>query len=72
MILNWTEGKVNIFTTKYLSRDSFLILINSDEWLLAFSVTRNVQDLLNTDENPNDIQTVHGIRFLNAIVLMFT
>lgn len=49
-----------------------LILINSDEWLLAFSVTRNVQELLNVDENPNDIQTVHGIRFLNAIVLMFT
>lgn len=48
------------------------ILINADEWLVAFSVAQNVDDLLNTDENPNDIQTVHGIRFLNAIVLMFT
>lgn len=42
------------------------------EWLVAFSVLKNARDLLDADENPNDIQTVHGIRFLNAIVLMFT
>lgn len=40
--------------------------------MVAFSVAKNVQDLISADENANDIQTVHGIRFLNAIVLMFT
>lgn len=49
-----------------------LILIQSDEWFVAFSVAKNAKDLVNVDENPNDIQTVHGIRFLNAMVLMTT
>jgi hypothetical protein len=40
--------------------------------MVAFSVAKNARDLLEADENPNDIQTIHGIRFLNAIVLMFT
>jgi hypothetical protein len=40
--------------------------------MVTFSLAKNIQDLLNTDDNPNDIQTVHGIRMFNALVLMAT
>jgi hypothetical protein len=42
-----------------------------DDWLVAFSLYKNVQSLLST-EDVGDIQTVHGVRMFNAMVLMGT
>ncbi|CRK95963.1 CLUMA_CG009406, isoform A [Clunio marinus] len=70
------EHGIKAFLRKYSEKSDIIIDVkvktNKNEWLIAFSVTKNIQDLLNVDDNPNEIQTVHGIRFLNAMVLMFT
>lgn len=43
-----------------------------DEWLVAFSLYKNIQSLLSSDDGVSDIQTVHGVRMFNAMVLMGT
>lgn len=53
-----------------------LFLINSifpflDEWLIAFSLDKNLRWLFNTSSSPDDIEAVHGLRLLNAILLLF-
>lgn len=44
-----------------------------DKWVTAFSIPKNFNDLISIEEeNPNDIQVVHGLRFMMAMGLMFT
>uniref|UniRef100_W8BUT3 Nose resistant to fluoxetine protein 6 n=1 Tax=Ceratitis capitata TaxID=7213 RepID=W8BUT3_CERCA len=43
-----------------------------NEWLTAFSLDKNLRWLFSTSSSPNDIEAVHGIRFLNAVMLLFS
>ena len=38
--------------------------------LLSFSLPKNWKALVSTKRSPDDIESVHGIRFLNAIMLV--
>lgn len=40
-------------------------------WLIAFSVKRNWKSLISTDRNEDDIKSVHGVRFFNALLIFF-
>jgi len=44
----------------------------SDAWFTAFSLDKNLRWLFSTSSAPGDIEAVHGIRFLNAIMLIFS
>ncbi|KAH8289379.1 hypothetical protein KR054_004399 [Drosophila jambulina] len=41
-------------------------------WCTAFSLDKNLRWLFSTSSAPGDIEAVHGIRFLNAIMLIFS
>ncbi|XP_002025449.2 uncharacterized protein LOC6600394 [Drosophila persimilis] len=41
-------------------------------WCTAFSLDKNLRWLFSTNSAPGDIEAVHGIRFLNAIMLIFS
>jgi hypothetical protein len=71
---NKSETFLRIFAVipEIKSVNNFFIFVLTDGYINAFSLIKNVEDLLSTKENPNDIQTVHGLRFLMAIVLMIT
>ncbi|CRK86898.1 CLUMA_CG000720, isoform A [Clunio marinus] len=43
--------------------------ITFDEWMTIFSVTHNWRELTTTNRSSEDINTIHGIRFLNAIMI---
>uniref|UniRef100_A0A034VQ95 nose resistant to fluoxetine protein 6 n=1 Tax=Bactrocera dorsalis TaxID=27457 RepID=A0A034VQ95_BACDO len=43
-----------------------------NEWFTAFSLDKNLRWLFSTSSSPNDIEAVHGIRFLNASMLLFS
>lgn len=43
-----------------------------NEWFTAFSLHKNLCWLFRTSSSPNDIEAVHGIRFLNAVMLLFS
>lgn len=43
---------------------------STDPWLVAFSLRKNVLALFSLDRDSSDIQSIHGIRFLNACLLM--
>ncbi|KAL5276597.1 hypothetical protein ACFFRR_002050 [Megaselia abdita] len=42
-----------------------------NEWLTAFSLYKNSKWLFSTKSAPGDIEAVHGIRFINAFMLLF-
>lgn len=46
-----------------------MIDYSADPWLTTFSVTRNWRELVSSRHSDDDIKTVHGIRFLNAILI---
>lgn len=43
-----------------------------NDWCTAFSLDKNLRWLFSTSSSPGDIEAVHGIRFLNAIMLIFS
>ncbi|EDW06368.2 nose resistant to fluoxetine protein 6 [Drosophila mojavensis] len=43
-----------------------------NEWCTAFSLDKNLRWLFSTNSSPGDIEAVHGIRFLNAMMLIFS
>ncbi|VVC30375.1 Nose resistant-to-fluoxetine protein, N-terminal,Acyltransferase 3 [Cinara cedri] len=43
---------------------------NASKILYSFSLKRNVRQLLDVNETPDDIKSVHGIRALNAFMLL--
>lgn len=45
---------------------------SADEWCTAFSLDKNLRWLFSTNSSPGDIEAVHGIRFLNAVMLIFS
>lgn len=49
--------------------DGFIHLF-TDPWLVAFSLRKNVNALCSLKRDPSDIQSIHGIRFLNALLLV--
>lgn len=42
----------------------------TDPYLLAFSLRKNVAALCSLKRDPSDLQAVHGIRFVNAFLLV--
>ncbi|XP_065364375.1 nose resistant to fluoxetine protein 6 [Calliphora vicina] len=44
----------------------------SNPWLCAFSLEKNLGWLFSTSSSADDIQAVHGLRLLNAIMLLFS
>ncbi|CAD7077419.1 unnamed protein product [Hermetia illucens] len=52
--------------------DMFSSETRQNEWFVAFSLRKNWRWLFSVEDNPNDIKTVHGIRFLNAMMLLFS
>ena len=42
-----------------------------DDWLVIFSLIKNTKEIISLKEDPNDIKSVHGIRFVNAMLLVF-
>jgi len=48
------------------------IQIQLDDWCTAFSLDKNLRWLFSTRSSPGDIEAVHGIRFLNAMMLIFS
>ncbi|XP_055388421.1 nose resistant to fluoxetine protein 6-like isoform X2 [Condylostylus longicornis] len=58
--------KQNI-TQRHMSYNNY---IQTDEFLTAFSLKKNILWLLDTTPSSDDISTVHGIRFVNAIMLL--
>lgn len=59
--------KFRIFNVEKRPRAFEIIL---DEWIVAFSLRKNVITLISTKRSADDIEAVHGIRFLNAIMLL--
>ncbi|CAH0557874.1 unnamed protein product [Brassicogethes aeneus] len=57
-----------IFASLY---DSYTIKEKQNEWIVAFSLKKNYNSMFTISRNTNDIEAVHGIRFLNAILLVF-
>lgn len=43
-----------------------------DELLVSFSLWKNAKALFNLDRNPSDVSTIHGIRFINAALLLIS
>ncbi|XP_067638010.1 nose resistant to fluoxetine protein 6 isoform X2 [Eurosta solidaginis] len=43
-----------------------------NEWFTAFSFDKNMRWLFSTSSSPNDIEAVHGIRFINAVMLLLS
>lgn len=43
---------------------------NVSKIMYSFSLIRNVKQLLSVNESPDDIKSVHGIRALNAFMLL--
>ncbi|XP_058815479.1 O-acyltransferase like protein isoform X2 [Topomyia yanbarensis] len=41
-----------------------------NKWLTAFSLIRNTRTIFCVKDDPNDVACVHGIRFLNALLLV--
>ncbi|CAH1974646.1 unnamed protein product [Acanthoscelides obtectus] len=41
-----------------------------NEWILAFSLKKNFDSLFTIKNNSNDIEVLHGIRWLNAVALI--
>lgn len=41
-----------------------------DELLVAFSIWKNGKSLISLERPANDIGTIHGIRLINAILLL--
>lgn len=52
-----------------LNNKSFLF---ADDLLVAFSLWKNTKSLISMKRNPSDIGTIHGIRFINAILLVIS
>ncbi|KAF5307726.1 hypothetical protein FQR65_LT06597 [Abscondita terminalis] len=46
--------------------------IDANEILLAFSLRKNMAALLSTKRTSSDIESVHGIRFINAFMLVIS
>ncbi|KAM7348279.1 drop dead [Cochliomyia hominivorax] len=44
----------------------------SNPWLCAFSLEKNLGWLFSTSSSPDDIKAVHGLRLLNAVMLIFS
>lgn len=42
----------------------------ADKWLTSFSLLRNAQTLMETGRVASDIKTIHGIRMVNALLLL--
>lgn len=40
-----------------------------DPWLTAFSITKNIKDVVSSNVNSNEIRSVHGIRFVNVLLV---
>ncbi|XP_053696128.1 O-acyltransferase like protein-like [Sabethes cyaneus] len=43
---------------------------NTNQWLSAFSLIQNTRAIFCVKDDPNDVPSVHGIRFLNAMLLV--
>lgn len=48
---------------------NLMIDYSTDPWLTTFSVNKNWRELVSSQHSADDIKTVHGIRFLNAILI---
>ncbi|XP_029053165.1 O-acyltransferase like protein-like [Osmia bicornis bicornis] len=44
--------------------------ISTNELLLCFSLKRNYKKLVSLERSPNDIPTLHGVRAINAVMLL--
>ena len=62
---------VIIFTTSILST-LYEHVYNNDSWMTSFSIMKNSRELFLIKSNPNDIQTVHSIRFISAILIFLS
>lgn len=45
---------------------------NKNEWIIAFSLIKNTKNLLSLKRDANDIACVHGIRAVNAYLLIIS
>lgn len=57
-----------------LNNNRYTIIVTNvlgDDWFNAFSLKKNFKTLFNVTKSQSDIPTLHGIRFLNAILLLF-
>jgi hypothetical protein len=52
-----------------LFKFSLILTIISDEWLTAFSLNKNFRDLVSMEPIKNDIPILHGIRFINMVII---
>lgn len=43
-----------------------------DELLVSFSLWKNSKALFSLDRSPSDVSTIHGIRFINAALLLIS
>lgn len=43
-----------------------------DELLVSFSIWKNSKALFSLDRSPSDVSTIHGIRFINAALLLIS
>ncbi|VEN64207.1 unnamed protein product, partial [Callosobruchus maculatus] len=41
-----------------------------NEWVMAFSLKKNFDSLFTIKKNPNEVEILHGIRWLNALALI--
>lgn len=79
--LPWDQG-TKLAVQFFLCMISIVILstvyeLRTDEgkqnqWLTAFSLHKNGKSLFSTRASSDDIEAVHGIRFLNAIMLLLS
>lgn len=48
------------------------IFIFIDEWLTVFALDKNWKWIFDIKYTNDDVRTVHGIRFLNAVMLLLS
>lgn len=65
----WT-GKVIEKLHLHLRIFGLIVWFDADDCVLAFSLRKNFQQLVSMKRSTNDIEVLHGIRFINAFMLL--
>lgn len=47
-------------------------MYNDNPWMTSFSMIKNSRELFTINTNPNDIQAVHSIRFISAVLIFLS
>jgi len=68
---NVVDVTLDFYRLYWYEMDLYAIFLGTvSKMLYSFSLKRNVRQLFSVNESPEDIRSVHGIRALNALMLL--